>query len=177
MIKNLKLKIKNSSQGFTLIEILVIITITTILAGIMIAYGHIGERQITLFRDQAKVIGVLNRAKFLTVQMFAETTGEKPCAYGVHFENNKQTFLIFKDLKTSCDGVYGGDNSGELFEKYEISSAFKFQTSLSDVVFIPPDPRVKLNAGSLSEATIKIALDATNYKTIRITKYGQITVE
>ena len=176
MIKNLKLKIKNSSQGFTLIEILVIITITTILAGIMIAYGHIGEKQITLFRDQAKIIGVLNRAKFLTVQMFAET-GEKPCAYGVHFENNKQTFLIFKDLKTSCDGVYGGDNSGELFEKYEINSAFKFETSLSNVVFIPPDPRVKLNAGSLSEATIKIVLDATNYKTIRITKYGQITVE
>jgi len=184
LIKKLSLKAKSSklktNQGFTLIETLVIIVITVFLTTIMIGFSHNGERQIALFRDQSQVASILNRAKSLSINLFSEDEADKPCAYGVHFNNNEQTFLIFKDLKTSCNGIYDEDSSGELFEKYQIDPQFKFDTTLTDVVFIPPDPTVKITSGSPGspdEATIKIKLDDKNFKTVKITKYGQITMQ
>jgi len=176
-------------KAFTLIETLVIVIITIILSSIMITYSHIGEKQIVLFRDQAKVVEVLNRAKFLALQKFSQTEADKPCAYGVHFDNNTGNFLIFKDLDSDpltsgCQGnnKYDASNN-ELFEKYELDERLKFQITPSsggifEIVFIPPDPTIKMTPNA-TDATIKIVdkVNSSNNKVIKVNNFGQITAQ
>ncbi|MFA5386354.1 MAG: type II secretion system protein [Candidatus Paceibacterota bacterium] len=183
---------KIQEGGFTLIETLVVALVTVMLAAIMIVYSHTGEKQIALFRDQAKVVGILNRTKFLSVQMFSktpitQTSIDVPCAYGVHFNNDGKDFLIFKDLKTdpnqSCTS--GNHNnkydSGELFEQYSLDQRLKFQTNLSDVVFIPPDPEVILTGTSDNPAKIFLIdisdTSGKNKKEVDVNTFGQITTQ
>ncbi len=178
------------NKAFTLIEVLIMVMITSILAGIIITYSHVGEKQIALFRDQAQVISVLNKAKSLAIQMSSpEIMGEIDvcgygygvnvdfCGYGVHFENGGQTYLIFKDLKPSCDNIYNG-GSGEKLEEYKLDSRLKFETSLENVKFIPPDPKTKLNDSDITEEiiTIRTKESPRSDVKIKITNAGQITV-
>lgn len=172
------------NKAFTLIETLVVVLMTVILSAIMITYSHNGEKQIVLFRDQAKVVGVLNRAKFLSVQMFSKTDTDKPCAYGVYFENGGRSFLIFKDLKIDLNQPCSDSNhnnkydSGELFEQFELDIRLQFQTTFSDVVFIPPDPRIIITPDAEGAMiTIIDPLNLLNKKTVEVNNFGQITAQ
>jgi len=177
------------NKAFTLIETLVVILVTMILASIMIVYSHTGEKQIVLFRDQAKVVGILNRAKFLSVQMFSKTIDDKTCAYGVHFEleNEAKSFSIFKvkALTSNCENSYiaGGNNIVKV-EEYSLDSRLKFSeelTGITDIVFIPPDPKVILTGTSDNSAKITIVdisdTSGKNKKEINVNTFGQITAQ
>lgn len=170
------------NKAFTLIEVLVMVTVTVILAGVIITYSHTGEKQIVLFRDQAQVISALNRAKSLAIQMSSPELISviDTCGYGVHFDNVSQTYLIFKDLKGAyCDNVYSGESSGEKVEEYNLDFRLKFDTFLRDVKFIPPDPKTKLNnSDSVTEEiiTIKTKDMPVSEVKIEINNAGQITI-
>ena len=198
-----------STTGFTLIETLVIVIITIILSSIMITYSHIGEKQIVLFRDQAKVVEVLNRAKFLAVQLYKPeafiqlyqqmNVEVKICGYGVHIDKDNGKFYLFRDLKFSgaftleCDNqlnMTGGNLYGtpsnpygydEVVEEFSLDPRLKFDssgTTLSDIVFIPPDPTIKMTPNA-TEATIKIVdkVNSSNNKVIKVNNFGQITAQ
>lgn len=166
------------SKGFTLIEMLVVISIMTLLSSLLILYSRTGENQIILFREQARVISILNRAKSLSVQMF--NAPESPCAFGVNFSPTG-TFLIFRDLASDCrdaDHKYSGTN--ELFEKYQLDSRIKFgELTLTNVIFIPPDPTTLIDDGSNKiDATITLqTLDASAFLKVKINNAGQITTQ
>lgn len=164
------------NKGFTVIEMIVIIGILSLLSAILVVYIRAGENQIVLFREQAKVIGILSRAKSLGISTFGRAG--VPCGYGVHFEMSG-TFLIFKDLASNCqasDQKYSG--SAELLpnESFQLNPAVKFETlTLSDILFIPPDPLVVITPPQ-DQATIIIKpVGAENSATIRINSAGQIS--
>ena len=77
-----------SESGFTLIELITIIGVLGLLTSIMIVFGRSSGKQIVLFREQAKVIGVLAQAKSLAIQAKIAAEGT-PCAYGVSFRVRK----------------------------------------------------------------------------------------
>lgn len=168
---------RKSGAGFTLIEMLVVISIMTLLSSLLILYSRTGENQIILFREQARVISILNRAKSLSVQIF--NAPEPPCAFGVHFSQAENSFLVFRDLAADChssDNIYsGGDN---FFEKYKLDSQIKFgKVTLMDVVFIPPNPKTLIdNDPNKNEASIILeTLDAGASLKVKINNAGQIT--
>jgi len=129
-------------KGYTLIEILVVIGIITLLTSITILYGRTSEEQLNLFRAQAELVGVLNRAKSLSLQIFYKG-GERTCAYGVHLANNNSYFL-FKDLSNNClNSNYYYDTNDEKFENdHLLPSNLEFGSlNVKDIVFVPPDPK------------------------------------
>ena len=176
MIKNLKLKIKNCSRkGFTLVEMMVIIGILALISAILIVYIRSGSRQIILFREQAQVVSILSRAKYLAISTFGKTG--VPCGYGIHFEK-PTTFLIFKDIADDCqtsDLKYSGPQ--EIQESFQLDSTVEFNTlTLSDILFIPPDPSVIITP-SQDDATIVIkTVGAENSASIKINIAGQISI-
>lgn len=167
------------NRGFTFIEILVVISIMTLLSSLLILYSRTGENQLILFREQARVISILNRAKSLSVQTF--NVPEPACAFGVNFSQMENSFLIFRDLATDCrdaNYTYTAD-SDELFEKYQLDSKIKFgELTLTDVVFIPPDPKTLIDKDpNKIEATISLqTLDASVSLEVMINNAGQITI-
>jgi prepilin-type N-terminal cleavage/methylation domain-containing protein len=176
LIKNYKFKIKdNTDRGFTIIEMLVIIGIISLISAILIVYIRAGGRQIVLFREQAKLVSVLARAKYLAISTFGREG--VPCGYGVHF-TSPRTFLIFKDLADNCqssDQKYSG--SLETQESFELDSLLEFETlTFSDILFIPPDPSIVINP-TQDEATLIIkAVGSEDSAVIKINSAGQIGI-
>ncbi len=186
MIKtqNSKLKTQNirhkiQEKGFTLVETLVVISIMVLLSSFLILYSRTGENQIILFRDQARLIAALNRAKSLSIQTF--NVPQPSCAFGVHFSQAENSFVIFKDLAGDClnsDNIYTG--TGELFEKYQLSPRVKFaDLALIDIIFIPPDPKTLIdNDSNKSEALITLQnLNGNVSLKVKVNNAGQITTQ
>ncbi|PIR06105.1 hypothetical protein COY65_02445 [Candidatus Jorgensenbacteria bacterium CG_4_10_14_0_8_um_filter_39_13] len=170
-------------SGYTLIEMLVVVGILALLTSITVLYGRTGEEQVALFRSQAEIIGVLNRAKTLSLQIyFSSSTVEKVCGYGVHFDTNN-TFFLFKDLvnfPADCSTAnHQYDNNEQMESPRSLSKNLQFgnETSVTDVDFVPPDPKTYLNSSSsFPTATISIQSKTTTAKVyVKINQGGQIT--
>lgn len=170
----------NSKKAFTLIELLVVVAVMILLSSVLIGYSHLGERQIILFKEQAKLINILSRAKSLSVVGFGESTENFPCGYGIYFEAPR-TFIIFKDLSSGddcsmADKKYSGTD--ELFESFILNSTLEFgELTFSDIIFIPPEPLVVITPIQ-DQAVITIKIVNTNdSKTIKINNAGQISTQ
>lgn len=164
---------KRQINGFTVVEILITTGLITILSSILILYTRTGENQLILFREQSKIVSVIFKAKTLSVQTYSDPT--PPCGYGVNFQPPR-TVLLFKDVATPCaasDRRYSG--SGELLETFTIDSRVSFTSTLTDVVFIPPDPTTFLTPAQ-AQATITLtAIGSGNTLPVKINDAGQVT--
>lgn len=164
------------NKGFTTIEMLVVIGVMALMSSVLMVYGRTGERQINLFKEQARIISALSRAKYLSIATFGKT--DVPCGYGIHFEAPR-TFLIFKDLAVSgdcslADKKYSG--AGEIFESFELDSVIVFdQLTLSDIVFIPPSPSVVITPNQDQAVIIIKIINIESSAAIKINSAGQIS--
>ncbi|HXF43999.1 MAG TPA: prepilin-type N-terminal cleavage/methylation domain-containing protein [Candidatus Paceibacterota bacterium] len=90
-----------SRGGFTFIEMMVVLVVTVFLSILTIVYNRSGHNQILMFKDQAVVVGLLNRAKSLAIQKYQNpliaANDYDFCAFGVHFEAPR-TMILFADL-------------------------------------------------------------------------------
>lgn len=155
---------KNVMRAFTLIEILITLGIMVMLTSILIVYSRRSEQQIALFKEQAKVVSIILRAKSLAIQTSAgdyQTGDPILCGYGVHFEYDPGTknnrYFIFKDLvdpgancskvsdkKYSTDFLFLDDAKDVKVEEFALPENLQFAetSSLTDVLFMPPEPKV-----------------------------------
>lgn len=163
-------------KGFTLIELLVVISVLTMLSALLIQYSRTGERQLILFREQSQLVGVLSQTKSLAISTFNRP--DVPCGYGVHF-TLPRTYILFRDDAPNCassDRVYSG--ASEDITVYELDPSAQFSTMpVSDILFIPPDPRVVMTPAQ-SEAVITLQTnDGSASVVVRITSAGQVTTQ
>lgn len=177
-IKELKKRVVNKSgAGFTFIEILITMGILLMLTSILLLYNRSGEQQIVLFKEKASVVGLILKAKSLSLNTLI--TDEPICGYGVHFENN--SYLLFKERSTDCvnsDKVYTVADSQELVEEYNLPPRLKFsQTGFQNIFFMPPDPFVFFDGAFASGErlmTISNADDSASVN-LKINSSGQIS--
>jgi len=173
------------SSGFTLIEMVIIFGILAIISATLIISLHTGEQQIVLFKEQARIVSVISRAKSLSITTFGEAG--VPCGFGVHFEA-PSTFLIFKDLAPDCsaaDNKYSGNSANNCEEEPECVEKFNLDSTrvvfdkvdLTDIDFIPPNPTVIITPDQ-SEATIDLrTVNGNNSVKIKVNSAGQISTE
>jgi prepilin-type N-terminal cleavage/methylation domain-containing protein len=170
-------------SGFTLIEMLVVISTLSVLTGMLVVYHQISEKQIKLITEQAKLVGIILRAKSLTLQAFKET--DPPCSFGVHFDSPNRKYLIFRetnrDAQNRCinDKRYGSDE--ELAgQNFVLDAGLIFTAApVSDIVFVPPDPKIYFD-GLIADRDLVFtiaAVDNTDLKaSVIVNRVGQITV-
>lgn len=176
--------------GYTTLEILVVISVTTMLTGIMILYSRTSENQIALIKEQAKVVNAFVRAKALARETFAEEGDLKPCAYGLYRDKTTDVprFIIFRDLPDSetpkdcgldsADRIYTDET--ELFDSFSLDEHISIgsETTFEEVIFIPPDPTTILNRDPESDDDKVLVLETRDgswsYE-IKINSAGQIT--
>ena len=186
-----------NNKGFTLIELLVVIGVIGVLTGSLAFYSRSAERQIILFRDQAKIMGALLKAKSLSISTYSEA--DAPCGYGVHINRAMKVIIIFKDLVNIGDNCINADNAytgnydcdstdvssdfnlAECEEKSTLDELIDFSdsTTLENIVYMPPNPDVIINNdGAMNSALIKIQIfNGTGDKTITVINNGQITTQ
>jgi Tfp pilus assembly protein PilV len=87
----------NLVWGFTLVETLVVVSITVIITAMMMVSFKTYNTSEALSKDQAKVVSALERARSLTINSFNSSE------YGVHFASTSVT--IFKGSTYSSSDV------------------------------------------------------------------------
>lgn len=162
-------------RGFTLVEVLVVVSITALLSSVLILYSRTGERQILLFREQAKVLNLISKSKSLALQTYID--GASACGYGIHF-TLPGTLILFKDQAPDCaasDNIYSGPD--EDFSHLILGDGIVISSAdISDILFIPPDPSVKLTPDQVSGIITLQTIDGGTSARIKLNNSGQISV-
>lgn len=171
-------------RGFSVIEMLVVMSILVVLSSFLILYNRTGELQIILLREQAHLIGTMFRAKSLALNTLIEDV--PACGYGVHIEVSTSAvpsrYFIYRDKAINCrtsDRIYAAA-SDEIVGGTEVALlphiAFgKF--AVRDILFVPPDPQVFLDGSqAFAEASVMLQSDDGKIKaSVTINNAGQIS--
>ncbi|MEX2411130.1 MAG: prepilin-type N-terminal cleavage/methylation domain-containing protein [Candidatus Paceibacterota bacterium] len=168
--------------GFSLVEIMVVIGITLILTTMSIGFSRSSQTQLEGFRNQSEVVGVINRAKSLTLERFSESgvSGRDVCGIGIRFANNNQDYFLFQDLAlsgdcSSSDKEYSG--SSEDLEAFSLSPRVSFGSIPSDleILFLAPHLDTISSEGFPIDFTIE--LDGESISMISISAVGQVSIQ
>ena len=185
-------------KGFTIIELLVVISIIAILSGIVLIDYRSGQQAFALQRTASKLAQDIRRAQEMAMSAGECTFCDLSCSpngvpsgYMVVFTSNPN-YSIFAD---DGDKVFDSGDCNILgnpipFEKGividALSSDLTFEPFLS-ITFTPPDPIVTICHGSascsVSSGWIRLCiegsdcLDPSNTKTININTVGRIEID
>lgn len=118
---------KNTTQGFGLIEMMVSITIVTLVSAVIIS-RHNAFNGAVLLRNQAYEVAFAFREAQLLAVSGANPSPTVAQQYGIYFTNtNKNAYIIFRD--NNADGRYGaGDTQigpvGIIDRRFEIRNIY-----------------------------------------------------
>jgi len=166
---------------------MVVVTVTAILAGIILLYNSSSRAQIALFTEKVKVAQVMLRSKSLAISTY--TSEDPPCGYGLYIEPSARSYSLIKYDPGNCGELTSVDtdpSSREAApsEHFTLPPSLTFETedeNLRYVIFIPPDPRVLLadeSGALLARPDGNIVLRSTNgafRAVITVNTAGQVT--
>jgi prepilin-type N-terminal cleavage/methylation domain-containing protein len=174
-----------SSRGFTLIEIFVVLAVTSILSGMMILYGGGSRRLTSLTIESAKMAQMIERAKSLSVLVEYDLENST-CGYGVRFDVTGRRYALFRYLAypgEDCGAIAAiGEESYDELESFSMPTGIGFKEtadSISDIFFLPPDPRTIMFRNSTRVSgtrEIRIAVeDGSAELAVQVNSGGQIS--
>lgn len=189
--------------GFTLIEIIIVIAISAMIATIAIAYNKSVQNEVELSVDTAKVSQTIQIAKGLALATFTGTDSSVTiCGYGVYFTSS--TYSIFEyvpdaalygavppcpsDASTTANGVENSEMHEYSYSTWQVPLApgVAFATpagALSAVLFLPPDPTTLISLDTSdphtwsvgSNGTVELAtVDGKVSSTVTVNPGGQV---
>jgi len=173
-------RIISHQSGFSLLEVLTILSVMTMLTTFILTYSRTGENQINLFQEQAKAVNLISRAKNLAIETYLDES--RACGFGVHIDVINEKLIIFRDKAEPCgasDNKY--TDSQEDFEVFTLNSKLEFgNVEFDDVLFIPPDPITIFdgNKDKKGEFVLSIKIrGSSDKKEISVNNAGQITIK
>jgi prepilin-type N-terminal cleavage/methylation domain-containing protein len=177
------LKLKS---GFTLVELMVTVTLIGLFVSMASFYNRTADKQIALYREQAKVVNAIYKARSLAIATYSKSTDAKSnvCGYGIHIASSTSLviFEVLPSLSGECGPSYSYDSAGD-FETINLLGV-KINTLNGDIsydnvdiIFIPPDPKVYSNKILPVALKLEASSDATINLQISINQFGQITVQ
>ena len=172
-----------NARGFTLIEVLIVIAITALLAGLILTYTSSSRDQVALYVEQARLAQTVAKAKSLTISTYNNPT--VPCGYGVSVDYANDTYLLFAYDAPSCASItfLNPDFQRELSTHrlpLNLQLPEPDAESVSGVLFTPPDPKgwiwLEASRTTSTEGRIPLASRGGNLTTsVSISSAGQIS--
>ena len=181
-------KIKKEN-GFTLLELMVIIAIMITLSLIVLPNYRQGERQFLLQRQAHKLAEEIRAVQGMAIsgRECPECVPQKPDGYGVYIDVQQKEIVVYAD--TNDNQFYGG---GDAFikdielEKGVFIKQVNTPPNKVCINFEPPDPKITMKypqAGGEVEfsgaaiITLALEVDINQTKTIIVNTVGLIDVD
>jgi len=167
------------NKGFTLVELLVVISIISLLSLLLLTNYRAGDAQLKLQRSSYKLAQDIRRAEEMAISA-KDFQGIIPGGYGIYFNLNQPSqYILFADL-----------NSNKQYNVAEAVEILKFENTVSlqtlvpisannslTVIFSPPDPTINFSPDAASASITIKTVGAAIQKTIQINKVGLISVQ
>ncbi len=189
-----KLNIIFESKGFTLVELLVTVSLMAVFVTFALGYNRTADQQLSLFREEGKFVNEIYKARSLAITTFNRTgkSVDVPCGYGIHIASSTAVTL-FKDLpdisgncKTYTQpalNIYS-PNSGEDVETISLNKIYisyagssDFSLNSVDFLFVPPDPSVYSNKDFPINLQLTSPALPTSPISITINQFGQVSIQ
>jgi len=167
-------------KGFTIIEMMVTLSIVTLLAVMVLAYSRQSERVTNLIRDSDKMVYELRRAQNLAMLTLQRSSSQAICGWGIYINKEvlpQTQYILFSDFCNT--GTQGQYDSGEEFEIVNLLKGVEIiETNIFSVAFVPPEPQTKFYPNLIEgeNANIKMCLETKPdvCYTIYVSSAGQI---
>lgn len=188
---------KNSKAGFSLVELLMVVTIIILMSTIVLVSFRSGQDQFTLQRAAHLLAQDIRRAQELAMRAedFHGTVSRG--GFGVHLTTGASSYVLFADCDngrdfdltgsaTSC--VTATTASGGSFPEQLESRTFEAGVTItsitpaasSTIVFIPPRPVTQIRSGGsvVTSTTITLGISGlAQTQRVFINNAGLITIE
>jgi len=171
-------------KGFTLIEILIVMTIIGILSAISFGAVKSGKKNLALLRSAQALATEIRRAQ--SMALAPKKIGENfPKSYGIYIEKTPLKIYLYADTSLPENKYTQNDeiiNDFCQFEKDLCGGEVEIDylspnPNVLDIVFKPPHPTIIINQnGGNLEAEIRLKSNSQT-KTIKIYKSGLISVK
>jgi len=149
-----------NQRGFTLIELMVVITITAILLGFITINLVSSQQRASLNAIEQELLADLKQQQLKA--MIGDTEGrETSDTYGIHFDSGKYTLF---------HGTYSSTDSANF--AINLDQNFQFQSPGTDIIFSKISGEI--SAGSITNIVIRDSTNG-NVKTITVNRYGVVT--
>jgi len=133
----------NLKKGFTLMELLVVISIISITAAILVINQDTSTSDVNLLNAKSALITNINKAKEMALSGVGANVGDEYYGIGIWFPNaNGTEYYIYRNKDT--DFKYS--SADEILEKVVLPKGIKYARSnqCSGVLFSPPTPVVNI---------------------------------
>src|ERR1051325_6517465 len=167
-------------SGFTLLEIMVVVTITILLSGMILVYNHSTQRQLILIREQAAIMGAIYRSKSLTLQKY-NVPPNIGCGFGLYFPTkpNPADYILFEKIGTfqTCSASPGYNAGSDLIiQNFAIDPSLKLTNPNPQTTFLFLAPDVTLVANKSFPIQITLQTNDTPTLTVDtfVSAFGQI---
>ena len=170
-----------------MVELLVTVAVTALMASLIIVYGSASRQQVTLSIETAKLGQIISQAKSMSISTYNQTPA--PCGYGVHIDYNAQkyylgSYQVLPDCKSVVSGAAFQMGWTVVLKSYALAAEVRFSyltatNSVDDVFFVPPDPKTVTSVSGLlstqaSGNVFLVTKDGAVTKKISINPVGQI---
>ncbi|MBU3918729.1 hypothetical protein KKC63_02365, partial [Patescibacteria group bacterium] len=150
---------KLKQQGTTLIEILITISMITILLGVAFWGYRDRGRELDLKRSALELVANLEKTREMAMSSTIIGGGtERPeGGYGIRFIKNQTSYILFADRTDNKSYDAGaGELDSTIFLKDGVSITIVSPADTTDIVFSPPSPDVYINGSDTISAEITI---------------------
>ena len=192
-VKFKKLRISKKKSGFSLVELIVSLSVITLLTGLFLANYHNANRRTDLTMTAQALVTDIRYAQANALGLIKYDGAVPAGGWGVYFSaggmgnSNNTSYVIFAD--ENDDRLYqvgeGQENLGGrlvdlppniVIDRIMVGSS---QSARATVTFLPPDPLTRIRGSSGTSTFLEIRLrenlnDTT--KTVRVNFLGLVEV-
>ena len=174
--KILDLKETTNNQSFTIIEMIVVLSITVFLAALLTANMRSGGDSMDLTSEAQKLAGVIRQAQMMALTGKQIELSRQKYGYGVYVDST--SYVLFANDFDGASYLYN-DGDDTIIQSFSFPDNIEM-TSPTDpfsVIFTPPLAEMHSSIGIGFSLNVVLTNTLINLnKFLRITSYGEVDI-